>query len=385
MQHIPRQKIIIVITKSNFGGAQRYVYDLATSLRKAHEVIVLCGGEGLMKKRLIEAGVKTISMPFAQKNVNIFKDISLFLWLVRFIYTEKPSIVHSNSSKMGGITGAAVRVIRAVSFFGNKKGRSHITGVFTAHAWAFNENRKTISKILITFFHWLTVVLSDKTIAVSDSVKRQMSHTPFISKKITVIHLGIEDFTVLKPEIARSKLGIPQDTFSIGTIAELHHVKGLSYAISAIKELPFKCTYSIIGEGDLRESLEKQITSDPAIAEKVSLKGFVVDAASYISAFDVFLLPSLSEAFGYVLLEAGHAKVPVIATAVGGIPEIIEDMKSGILIHSKNSKEIARSLTFLYEHKAQRDAFIYGLSEKKIQEFSLEKMISQTIDIYTKK
>ncbi len=382
MTDAQKEKLLIVITKSNFGGAQRYVYDLADSVKDTYDVTVLCGGEGLMKERLMEKGVPVFSIPFAGRNINLFKDVSIFFWMISFIRKEKPSIVHSNSSKMGGITSAAVHVVRFLSLFEKKENRTKIRSVFTAHAWAFNENRGTVSKILITFFHWLTVALSDKTIAVSGAVKKQISHTPFINHKITVIHPGIQSFSPLSRADARTRLNIPQDSFAIGTIAELHTVKGLNYALSAVKDLPFNFTYTIIGEGDERSNLEKQIAENPTLQKNVTLKGFVADASHYISAFDVFLLPSLSEAFGYVILEAGFAQTPVIASSVGGIPEIIEDMKSGILIHPRNTKEIVRSLTALHADSKTRDAIAHELKEKVTAQFSLTKMAEETIAVY---
>ena len=136
MEPAKKKKLLIVITKSNFGGAQRYVYDLSRSLKDTYEVVVACGGEGLMKKHIEEAGIQTISIPFLQRNINPFKDIAVFFWMIRVIQREKPVIVHSNSSKMGGITAAAVSIA----------GGKHIKSVFTAHAWAFNENRNSLSK-----------------------------------------------------------------------------------------------------------------------------------------------------------------------------------------------------------------------------------------------
>ncbi len=382
MESAPRQKILIVITKSNFGGAQRYVYDLSRSLKAGYDVVVACGGEGLMKKRIEEAGVRTVSIPYLTRDVSFFKDIAVFFWMIKLISAEKPAIVHANSSKIGGLTAGAVKVVRWLSVFSKHKKRTR--SVFTAHAWAFNEDRGQLSKFTITFFHWLTIILSDHTIAVSDAVRRQIIHTPFIAHKISVVHLGLEAFEPLTRNEARKKLGIGQDEFAIGSIAELHPIKGLKYAIDAIKDVSFDCSYTIIGEGEIRGQLETQIRSNPVLTKRVRLIGFVLDAARYISAFDIFIVPSLSEAFGYVLLEAGHSKVPVIATSVGGIPEIIRDMESGILIHSKNGKEIVRSLEFLYNNPATRSALVTALSEEMRTEFALTTMIERTEEIYKK-
>ncbi|MEN9621693.1 MAG: hypothetical protein RLZZ67_127 [Candidatus Parcubacteria bacterium] len=367
-----KQKILILITKSNFGGAQRYVFDIARSLKDTHSVTVALGGDGLLKTKLDAVEVRTISIPFLQKNVNPFKDIAVFFWLWNVMRKEKPDVVHVNSSKIGGVGGLAARILRV----------PHI--IFTAHAWAFNEDRGTISKWLITILHWTTVMLSHTTIAVSDAVRRQILHMPYMDKRIRVVHLGLEASDPMDKEEARKHLGIAHDTFSIGTIAELHPVKGLTYAIDAVRTLTFPFSYTIIGTGDLKQTLEKEI-ADKKLETKVHLTGFLPDASKYVKAFDIFLLPSLSEAFGYVLLEAGLASVPVVATSVGGIPEIIEDLKSGILIHSKNNKEIERALTSLHGNPENRMNLGKALNERVKNEFSLTKMVEKTVEVYKTK
>lgn len=372
-----KKKLLILITKSNFGGAQKYVYDLSRSLKDRYETVVACGGEGLMKTKIEAAGIRTISLPFLIRDVNPLKDIASLFSIISLIKKERPDIVHVNSSKMGILGLLAVRVVRIIQ-------RRPIRALFTAHAWAFNEDRSDLSKTLIKFIHWTTVMLSDETIAVSEMVKKQISNLPWMEKKIQVIHLGLENTTPLPQDEARKILGLQKKGFSIGTIAELHPVKGLEFGLEAIRSLPFECSYTIIGEGDLRKNLEQVISADPILSKRVKLAGFVPDAARVLPAFDIFLLPSISEAFGYVLLEAGNARVPVIATCVGGIPEIIEDMKSGILIHPKNSKEIEIALTHLSEDDVIRDNLAFSLLLRVKKEFSLEKMVQNTIAVYEK-
>ncbi len=370
MTETSRQKLLVVITKSNFGGAQRYVFDLARSLKDTHDVVVACGGNGLLVDKLRDAGIRTVSLSALGRDVSIFKDFYSFVFLVRLLWKERPNVTHFNSSKIG--------IMGAVASFLAPRTRT----VFTAHAWAFNENRGTLSKVAIAALHWLTVALCDRTIAVSQGVKDQISHLPLMDRKIQVVHLGIEPLKPLTRAEARAQLGMQGDSFSIGTIAELHPVKGLEYALTALKTVPFPYSYTIIGAGDLRDSLQKIISETPALAQSVKLTGFVADAWKLLPAFDIFLLPSLSEAFGYVLLEAGYSQIPVVATSVGGIPEVIVDMESGVLIHPKNTKEIASAVTFFEQNKDATTEFGANLKRRVETEFSLKRMIEKTLEIY---
>jgi glycosyltransferase involved in cell wall biosynthesis len=375
-----RTKILYVITKSNWGGAQRYVYDLATSLNPdLFTVEVIAGGNGLLIQKLQQAGIAVTSLHTMERDINFKKELLSAKELWKIFREKKPDVVHLNSSKAGGI-GALVARLAGVKKI-----------IFTAHAWAFNENRELFSKMMISFFHWITVLLSHKTITVSDSVREQISHKPFIQHKMQTVHLGIHPFELRSLEEARQVIlerithhTIVQDKW-IGIIAELHPVKGLLYAVDAVALLQEHypdLRLVIIGEGDQRDIIVKQIAKR-RLQNNVFLVGFIDEARTLIRAFDIFMLPSLSEAFGYTLIEAGHAEVPVIASNVGGIPEVIDE--AGILVPSKNSRELANAIQTLLSSKPTRNKLSKALHQRALSEFSVEKMMSQTLDIYNNK
>lgn len=375
----PKIKILYVITKSNWGGAQRYVFDLATSLDKnIFDIGVVLGGNGLLKQKLTSENISTISLPSLERDINLKKELLSAKRLWQILKKEKPDIVHLNSSKAGAIGAIVARAA------GVKK------IIFTAHAWAFNENRSFLSQIIITFFHWLTVILSHKTIAVSESVKNQIIHLPFIKNKIEVIYPGIQQFEFKTRENSRNLLTSKNETLEniwVGTIAELHPIKGLVYYIDAINLIKDKypdVKFCVLGEGEERKNLEGIITENE-LTEKVQLLGFMEDAKTYLKAFDIFVLPSLSEAFGYVVGEAGIAALPVIASNVGGIPEIIENNISGILVPSKNPLALATAIESYIQNPLLRELHGKKLNESVIKNFNLETTIQKTELLYTAK
>ncbi len=380
-KEVSKKKIMFVITKSNWGGAQRYVYDLATSLSKEEfDVEVVAGGNGILKEKLEAVGVVVTSLDSMQRDVDIKKELTSTKELFKLFRKTKPDIVHLNSSKAGGLGAVAARLAGVKEI------------VFTAHAWAFNENRGTMSKAFIAFLHWTTVLLSHRTIAVSDSVKEQVSHMPFMNGRIEVVHLGMDAFELKSREEARTALGIDghlsggrEDAHLIGMISELHPVKGVPYAIDAIallrEEYP-DLKLCIIGEGQQREMIEKQIVKR-RLESQVHLAGFVDDAKTYLKAFDIFVLSSLSEAFGYTLIEAGLAKVPVIATSVGGIPEVIDE--AGILVPSKNGRAIADAIRTLLTNQSEKERLVELLHARVLGTFNKAEMIRKTLDVYRNK
>jgi glycosyltransferase involved in cell wall biosynthesis len=117
---------------------------------------------------------------------------------------------------------------------------------------------------------------------------------------------------------------------------------------------------------------------------RIGLTGHIQDAARLLHAFDYFVLPSRTEALGYVLIEAGLARLPVIATAVGGIPEIIDDLKTGVLIQPENPGEIAKAIGFMIDRKQEAENMASNLNEKVSSQFSFEKMIQETEVFYSR-
>lgn len=390
MKSKEKKKILYCITKSNWGGAQRYVYDLATNLPSdKYEVAVILGGNGKLKERLELTGIRTISVKALKRDVGILKDISSFFELVRIFRREKPDIIHLNSSKMGGIGGLAGRIARVKKI------------IFTAHGWAYNEERNFLQKIIIAILHFITAALSHLTIAVSEKSKDQFKSFGSMKKKMVVIHNGIGEIEFIEKEKARQQLvgvRLPQtermkeiiesEPLWLGTISELHKNKGLKYAIEAVKKhleasppSAQKVIFIIMGEGEERKNLEEIIKIN-GLENSVFLVGNVENASSYLKAFDIFTLTSITEALPYAILEAGKADVPIVASNVGGISEIIDDMKSGILLQPKKPKEISDAIVYYINHPDKMDIFPNLLKEKIDKEFSLDKMISATIRLY---
>ncbi|OHA90762.1 MAG: hypothetical protein A2832_01410 [Candidatus Zambryskibacteria bacterium RIFCSPHIGHO2_01_FULL_44_22b] len=136
-----------------------------------------------------------------------------------------------------------------------------------------------------------------------------------------------------------------------------------------------------MGDGEERENLEN-MARNLGIYDSVDFRGFVENARTYLSSFDIFVMPSRSEALPYALLEAGFAGLPVIATSVGGIPEIIESGISGALIPSDDSEALLSSLVLFYDNPRMRDRLGDFLKKSVKEKFSLEKVLKETFKRY---
>lgn len=374
-------KILYIITKSNWGGAQRHVFDLSTAMKeKGHDVWVALGGEGLLKKKLEEAGIYTFPINTLGRDVSLNRDTASFREIYSIIKNKRPDIVHLHSPKAAGLGSLAGRLLRVKKI------------VTTVHGWTFNEVRPLYERISIAFFSWLTAIFSHITILISEKDYNQALYFPFVKKKIRHIPLGLKPCVFLsidgaKHSIAKS-IGMDLVEFNrkiaIACITELHPNKGLKYLIEAMENVfqshP-EAILAIIGDGQDREILTKQI-AEKKLEKQIFLVGYLDNANQYLKAFTFLTLPSLKEGLPYAILEAGSASLPVVATTVGGIPEIVEDMKSGILIQSKNTRELAHALSFMIEHPEERKRYGQALKERVATKFALDKMIWMIENLY---
>ncbi len=366
------EKILIVITKSNWGGAQRHVFDLATKLQKrGKNVAVALGGNGVLLSKLNEIGIKTHSISSMGRDIKLFKDFLSFVALYKIIKKENPTIIHSHSPKAGGLSCFLGRILKIQKI------------IYTTHGWPFQENRSFPQRFLIKIFSFFTVLFSHKTIVLT---KAELPRWYFTKNKFEIIPIALNNIDFISKEESREKISqligrkLEGDIQIIGTIAELHKNKSLDTAIKAMMGVS-SSIFIIIGDGEEKTSLLKLI-ENKNLKNQVFLVGFVDGASKYLKAFDVFLLSSIKEGLPYVILEAGLAGLPVIATKVGGIPEIIENKVDGILINPRSVEEVQKSLILLGENSVMRKEFGKKLQEKIEKNFKLETMIEKTEEVY---
>ncbi|MCF7843951.1 glycosyltransferase family 4 protein [Candidatus Gracilibacteria bacterium] len=360
-------KILYLITKSNWGGAQRYVYDLATTFSsRGHFVSVATGGKGDLINKLRAQNIPVHLISNLVRDVRLVAEIKSFAEIYKLIKKQNPDILHLNSSKAAGIGVICGRLLGVKNI------------VVTLHGAPFREDRPLVVKKLIYFFTWLTCLFAHKVITVSKQDEHDISNMMFLKSKVTTVYLGL----VYE--------GLPERTVSktrkthIVTIAELHRNKGLIYALSAVNNLHnegLDIMYSIFGEGEERGTLEEFI-EDNELKDVVILHGHVTGVADRLHDFDLFLLPSVKEGLPYVLLEAGKAMLPVVTTTTGGIPEIVRHEDTGLLVYPKDVKCLTEELRRLIIDRKYAKKLGQSLREHVVQNFSHSKMLVETAAVY---
>lgn len=372
-----KRTILYVITKGTWGGAQKYVSELAREARSRFAVSVALGGYGLLAERLAESGLRVIPLARLGRDPKPLRDLAALLELGGIIRRERPDILHLNSPKAGFI-GALV---------GRLFGVRQI--VYTSHGWPFEEDRMFPARFAFFLLSWLTVILAHRTVVVSERDFALMRRMPFAGRKMLVIHNGVS--CDILPERAHGRAILhdyaPEGTgrlFMIGMLAELHKNKGLAYAIEAMRTfavtLP-EARLIIFGEGEERGALERLIVRS-GLEGSVKLAGHRSDAARLLLGFDAFLLSSVKEGLPYALLEAGCAGVPIVATKVGGVPEIIDDGETGLLAAPKDAAALAEKILFLARNPKVGKEMARKLKNKIEVEFDRAKMLERTFALY---
>ncbi len=372
------KRILYVITKSNLGGAQRYVLDLATALQDEYEVAVACGGHGLLVEKLRAQDITVMEISHFQRNVSVFKELRAFFALYSILKEFQPDIVHLNSTKAGVIGAVPAGILRV----------PHV--IFTAHGWPYLEPRNSLFRLLTWLGSYLTAQLVDEIIMVSHNDQK---HAPTQHTKTTapVIHTAVTLPDL--PDRTTTRHNLYNDVtianhigdFWLVSLAELNYNKNLAFAIKAViehnRKHELKIFYTILGDGVLMEKLQSYITHH-GVESHIQLRGYVPDGNLQLNGFDGFLLPSKKEGLPYALLEAGAAGLPAIASAVGGIPEVIKNGYSGWLIDPYEQKTLATALAELVHEPGKTKQYAHNLKNTITTDFTLSVMIAKTKAVY---
>ncbi len=354
-------KILYVITQDEWGGAQRYVFDLATLYGTDDEVVVVAGTPkvefGLEQHILIGKdgrseklqNVKFVRLKHLVRPISWQDFIFAPAELAKLIKIEKPDIVHLNSSKASVIGSWAIKKIA-------KDSRPKV--VYTVHGWVFNEPMGWLKRALYKWIEKSTSKYKDAIIVLSETDKDSGIKIGLNDKKLHLISHGLQPIVLKERGEARKIIKedpcVPENTKPTWfvVIANAYKTKGIDKLLQAIatkKDVLSSVNFFIMGVGPELNNLDK-LANSLSLNNNIFFMGFFPFASSFLKAFDVLVLPSLKEGLPYVIQEALLAKVPIIATRVGGIPSLIENKKSGLLVKPDSVEELAEALVFAAEN-----------------------------------
>lgn len=371
--------ILFIITQSELGGAQRHVLMLATRLRAAGMTpVVVCGGDGELPAALREGDIEVHILPSLVRPISPVRDIRAIASLVSFIRSRRFDIVHCHSTKAGIVGRIAARLAG-----------SHIV-LFTVHGCVLNEPMSRPAFFLSWTLEWFAGLLSSRIIAVSEHDRDSLlKFRTAAARKISVIRNGIEMVGTCPqgPDArgaVREAMGVSPATLVVGTTANFYRTKALDVLIRAaaiVVQANQQACFVLIGDGMERPGVE-------ALIEKLGLERNVIllgqhpHARELLSAFDIFVLPSRKEGMPLALIEAMAAGVPVVATNVGGMPEVITHGRTGLIVPPEEPDRLAEAILTIANDPVLQARFGEAGKSHVNRSFTFDIMFTQTMDLY---
>lgn len=361
-------KVLYIHGESAIGGAERDLLSILAGLNRIQFLpIVICPDKGPFYEKLIELGIKTIilKLPPWRKIRSFLKIPFVVLKLNKIIKREGIHLVHINDFWYIPVGWIASKMCKIPVI-------AHVRGSI--------EPRKVK-------LYWLSC--PDFLITASIAIQKTIQNAGVNPKSITTIYAGLNlnqipdclDSTSLKQKLQFSD-GDP----IIGIVANVCENKGYDYlidALSIIKKEINNIRCLVVGAWDEKyiEHLFTQ-TKKESVDKNIRFVGFQENVYPYLSIMDIFVFPSLTEGFGIALLEAMAMQKPVIATNIGGIPEIVDDGITGILIPPKDPKAIARAVVGLLNDRELKTVMGRQGAQKVRSYFSLINAIDQLQNVY---
>lgn len=383
-------RVMHVITRLDMGGSAQNTLQTCLNLDPGRYRIMLVHGpahESRMtaaEKAAVAAGIQDAEnrgvqvrrIPSLIRRIHPLLDMSAFLVLLALMMREKPTIVHTHTSKAGILGRAAARLARVPIVIQTPHGH-----VFYGHFG------RGLSKLFLGLER-LTARYTHAVVALTRSEHRDyLNYGVAGPEKLVTIHSGvdIERFGRRSPDAAAKKkaLGLNPDCALVGTVGWLLPVKGphhLLRAMAAVLQQGHDAQLAFVGKGDMESALRSEARIS-GLAERVHFIGWRRDIADILPLFDVFVLPSLNEGMGRVLVEAMAAGRPVVGSRTGGIPDLVRDGENGLLVSVGNVNELADAIGRLLTDP-QWAMSLGQQGSRDCRRFSLESMVAKIDHLY---
>ncbi|MEK6590553.1 MAG: glycosyltransferase family 4 protein [Nitrospinota bacterium] len=380
-----------IITRMDKGGSAENTLLTVLGLNKERYDVTLVKGTALESvmgdcekeaherdlKKALDSGVKIITLNELVRRVSPLSDLKSFIRLFSIIRQGNYHVVHTHTSKAGIIGRWAAWFCRTPVI------------IHTPHGHIFYGYYGKFITWLFRLIERFTAIVTDRIITLTDRCKQE--HIDFKiapPEKFLTIHSGVEigrflGVSTQDTEKIRNEFHIPNTYLIVGTVGRLTEVKGHTYFINAASEVLKdikNIKFMITGDGPLKPDLKREADL-LNISDEILFTGWRGDIPALLSVLDIFVLPSLNEGMGKVLIEAMLLKKPVIASRVGGIPDLIRDGENGILVKPASPHGLAGAMLSLIKSEDKRKEM--GLCGRGIAEsYSSEKMVQNIERLY---
>lgn len=362
-------RILYVITKSEIGGAQTHLMEVVRYMHYAgHDVLVVTGTVGWLTNELAAIGVDYEILPDLIREINPAKDIKTINSICHILEDKQPDIIHCHSSK-AGIMGRIAGAIK------------NIPAVFTAHGWAFTSGVSPVKRIIYTAIEHMMLGITSKVICVSE-FDRQLAKRWFLHNynRIVTVHNGIVDKKFISSTVREYTLPL-----KLVSVARFSHQKNNMELIRVVEQINKLYSDSLqlnmVGDGPLLSEAQAYVTSHK-LGNDVHFLGSRTDVDDILNQNDIFCLISNYEGLPISIIEAMRAGMPIIASDVGGVNELVQDGVNGFLIPRGNISELVEKLKYILDHKELIKSM--GEASRKIyeEEYTADRMNQKILSVY---
>ena len=365
----PQIRVLHLISTIGFFGAENVVLNLCRGLRDlGHDptvgVFVAERNPRVVLADLAEAA----GLKVARFKSNGRADVSTFGLVRNYLDREAAHLIHSHNYK--------------ANIYARWAARRKVAKISTLHNWTATTKRMrfyiAIDRLVLRGF--------DKVVAVSGPVRSSLVDAGINPERIRVIENGVPSMSSGREEARaamRRQLAVPGDALVFGTVGRLSREKGHSVLIEAAGQLAQRLpavVLLVVGDGPERRSLEQACLAFPGL--RVIFTGVRSDVTDLLAAMDVFALPSMTEGHPVALLEAMAAGKPVVASAVGGVPDILEGGGIGIMVTPGDPRALAAALEGLGSDRGKAMAMGERAKLAVASQYSVERMARRYVDVY---
>jgi glycosyltransferase involved in cell wall biosynthesis len=382
----PRVKILRVIARLNMGGPALHVAYLTEGLTKrGYDTTLVSGslarGEDSMAFVADARGVEVVRIDELGREISPLRDLLATIRLAKLIRKERPQILHTHTAKAGTVG-------RAAALLAGSRRPPIIVHTFHGHVL-----RGYFGPLRSLFFRLLERRLAAGTtalIAVSPQVRDDLVALGVAPReRFVVIRLGIELDERIAPDQngrgeSRRYLGIPGDRFAVGWIGRMTAVKRTDDVLVAFKRLRdsgVDAVLCMVGDGPDRLQLEQR-AHELGVARNTVFLGYQEDVAPFYAAFDALVLPSGNEGTPVSVIEALAAELPVVATRVGGVPDVVRDGEDGFLVDAGATDDLADRLAQLARDPALRARMGKQGRERVLPRYAVDRLVDDVDHLY---
>lgn len=362
-------KILYVVTKSEIGGAQTHLMEVVHYMHHAgHDVSVVTGTIGWLTNELSAIDIDYEILPDLVREINLPKDIKTINSICHILEDKQPDIIHCHSSK-AGIVGRIAGAIK------------NIPAVFTAHGWAFTSGVSPVKRIIYAAIEHMMLGITKKVICVSE-FDRQLAKRWFLHNynRVVTVHNGIVDKT-FNSNIVR-EYSLPLKLVSVARFSHQKNNMELIKAVEQINKLySDNLQLNMVGDGPLLSEAQAYVTLYK-LENDMYFLGSRTDVDDILNQNDIFCLISNYEGLPISIIEAMRAGMPIIASDVGGVNELVQDGVNGFLISRGNISELVEKLKYILDHK-ELIKFM-GEASRKIyeEEYTADRMNQKILSVY---